>query len=51
MDLASGAVDDKAQGCVVCLGFMGHGHVELDNLPKLNEEIERKSPKLLLVEF
>ena len=33
------------------LRFHGTCHVELDKLPKLNEEIERKSPKRLLVEF
>ena len=46
MDLASEAVHDKAYVCVFCVGFMGYviRHVELDKLPKLNEEIERKSP-------
>ena len=33
------------------LRFHGTRHVELDKLPKLKEEIERKSPKILPVEF
>ena len=33
------------------LRFHGTRHVELNKLPKLNEEIERKSPKRLLVKF
>ena len=31
------------------LRFHGIRHVELDQLPKLNEEIERRSPKRLLL--
>ena len=33
------------------LRFHGTRHVELDKLPKLDEEIERKCPGRLLVEF
>ena len=40
--LFSEAVDDKAQVCVVCFGFMEHATPSWA-LPKLNEEIERKS--------
>ena len=31
--------------CVVCFGFMETRHVELDQLPKLNEEIENRTKK------
>ena len=33
------------------LRFHGTRHVELDKLPNLNEEIERKNPKRLLAKF
>ena len=33
MDLASEAVDDKAQVCVVCFGFMGHATSSWTNYP------------------
>ena len=33
------------------LRFHGTRHVELDKPPKLSEEIERKSPKRLVVKF
>ena len=43
MDLASEAVDDKAQVCVVCFRFHGTCHVELDKLPDLKNK--SKQPK------
>ena len=41
MDLVSEAVDDKAQVFRGTPRFHGTRHVELDELPRLNEEIER----------
>ena len=53
MDLASEAVEDKAQVCAVCFGFMGHATSSWTNSPnwtkKSNKNSENSSCRILCV--
>ena len=48
VDPAFEAVDDKTPGSLL---FHGTCHAESDKLPNLNEEIEQRCPKILIVEM